>query len=407
MRNSLDDEFPFLDGFQSFEDVGDKDYILRVIRKKDCYLLEILEGEEVIQKQVIKELSILKQQFEHIEEDVFLYWKDKKGNFHILLKTEKNHTEDLELVDYEKYANDVIFRMVVNKIQNHAKKKRKVKSQKKATPLLIQKKKVALATLTAAGIGCFTIIFGFLGSDDLDLVDPIVHIERQELENKVDRLALSTSVEMVIDQTMELMEEMKDPALDSIPVAADYEQARLYSSQLKEEMEDIQSGAVMALYDQPLLPLDLNIYMYQMATKYEVSYTALMAIAHVESDGNFNNHGVIGCSGDEGIMQINPANYPVLCAELGFTPEQIKDDDKANIECAAFLLRDICQRNRRRNGGVLNEDEMYREYNGGGNFKDIPATLKYLEYANRSIHDLYNSEHLIYVKNPEEGLKRC
>ena len=266
---------------------------------------------------------------------------------------------------------------------------------------------MALASLATAGVGCLVAIFGLSSLDDLELVDPVVHVETLKEEDSLNDPLSVASVEMVIDQTMAFMDEIKNPTITSIPVATDYEQARLYSLQLKEEMVGENSEYVMALYDQPLLPLDLNVYMYQMAVKYDVSYTALIAIAHVESDGNFNNHAVIGCSGDEGFMQINPANYPVLCSELGYTPEQIKEDDKANIECAAFLLRDICKRNAQRNNGVLNEDEMYREYNGGGNFKIIPVTLDYLEYAKRAIDEFYNVDHLLYVRNPEVEVKTC
>ena len=159
------------------------------------------------------------------------------------------------------------------------------------------------------------------------------------------------------------------------------------------------------LYQQPLLPTELNLHMYVMAQKYEIPYQSLITIAHVESDGKFDNHGIVGCTGDVGVMQINPSNFPILFEELGYTPEQIQNDDQANIECAAFLLKDICKRNNTRNG-YLNMDEVYREYNGGGNFKNIPVTLKYLEKATTAMNQLYNSKNIISVKAPRTEVRK-
>lgn len=398
MDSTLENDFQ-----ESNDRRDDKVYILKVFRKKDAYLLEAVEDGKVVQRTVVKELSLLKHQFEGIEDQMILFWQDKEGDMYIRLKSENHHIEEIALIDYATYSNDIIFRMIANKIYNHTRKKKRVLNCKKAPSHLIQQRNMALATLATAGFGCLAAIFGLSSLDKLELVQPIVQIEAQE-EDYLDNFFTGGSIEMVIDQTRTFIDEVRNP---SIPVATSYEQAYLYSSKLKEEMESNPSEYVMALYDQPLIPLDLNIHMYNMAMKYGTSYTALIAIAHVESDGNFSNHGVVGCSGDEGYMQINPTNYPVLFTELGYTPEQIKEDDKINVECAAFLLSDICKRNIRRNGGTLNEDEMYREYNGGGNFKIIPATLKYLEYAKRAIDEFYNPDHLIYVKNPEMGVKKC
>ena len=51
-------------------------------------------------------------------------------------------------------------------------------------------------------------------------------------------------------------------------------------------------------------------------------------------------------------------------------------------------------------------DEVYREYNGGGNFENVPATLDYLSKINSSIEQYYNSDHLISVEVPSLGVSK-
>ena len=95
----------------------------------------------------------------------------------------------------------------------------------------------------------------------------------------------------------------------------------------------------------------------------------------------------------------------MLLEKLGYTPDQIQNDDRVNIECAAFLLQDMYNRNVNRNGKI-NMDELYREYNGGINFKNIPATEDYLEKIHQAMNIFYNDDNLVCVETPTLGVSK-
>ncbi|MDE5586753.1 MAG: lytic transglycosylase domain-containing protein [Bacilli bacterium] len=377
---NLDDDFAFLD--------IDEDLVnertLKLTREDRGYTLEIIEDGKLIHKRSTKDIDFIKHKLDGIENEVSLYWQDKNGNMNIRLNEKDNQAEIIQLVNYEKYPKDVIFRTTIERIRQKETKRTKVVDQKKASTELIDKTRNALlgiATTVVLGTGCVLYVLG-LDKDKVEVGEVSTYKVEVGAENG--------------NEIQPTESEFSQIALDSFSENYD---------QLENQALEVTKMDTIELYDQPLIPIDLNIYMYEMAEKYGIPYISLMTIAHVESDGKFDNHAKVGCSGDEGFMQINPANYPVLFEKLGFTPDQIKNDDKVNIECAAFILQDICERNKTRNG-PLNTDEMYREYNGGGNFRQIPATLDYLSKINSSIEECYNADHLISVEIPSLGVSK-
>lgn len=361
-----------------------KKRVLKIVREELDYLLEIEEDGIIVHETRMKDIDSMKQQFEGIAEEVNLYWQDKNGAMNIRLNSKKNQTEIIQLVNYASYPKDVVFKTTLESIKKQEGLPKKVMDEKDAKEMLLNRMKKFVIGAAALGIGC--VLYALHIDSDVDTLNEITRIESDFQKE---------------DEDIELVGDESEVVISSIA-----------NSDFSRETEDLEGNSKMDLesnmlylYNQPLLPTDLNIHMYQMAEKYNIPYISLMSIAHVESDGKFDNHAKVGCSGDEGIMQINPANYPAIFEALGYTPDQIKNDDKVNIECAAYILDDIRARNIRRNG-TLNMDEVYREYNGGGNFKKIPATLDYLSKINSSIEQYYNSDHLISVEVSSLGVSK-
>lgn len=351
---------------------------LKITRDKLDYLLQIEEDGVIVHETHMKDIDSMKEQFEGIAEEVSLYWQDKNGVMNIRLNSNEFQTEVIQFVNYASYPKDVVFKTTLDAIQKKEKSSSKVISEKEATEILIRRIKKSMIGATMLGTS-FLLYALHLDSDtDINLV-----VEKIPYESEVG----------TEDEEIELISEEKEVVMNSMSGLG-----------LSNETTDLETDMIY-LYNQPLLSNDLNIYMYQIAQKYHVPYQSLISIAHVESDGNFNNHGKIGCSGDQGVMQINPSNYPVLLESLGYTPDQIQNDDRINIECAAFLLKDMYDRNVKRNGQI-NMDELYREYNGGINFKDIPATEDYLAKIRRATNTFYNDSNLFCVEVPTLGVSK-
>jgi len=350
--------------------------ILKITREKLDYLLQIEEDGVIVHDMRIKDIDSIKQQLEGIAAEVNLYWQDKDGGMNIRLNSKENQTEIIQLVNYASYPKDVIFKTTLEMIQKEEKSSSKVVSEKEATNEFLGKVRKFLIGATVLGVS--SVLYAFHIEPDVDKLNDQIRYEADPIEENKEVAAINDGGKAVMD----------------------------YAANVEVSTGDLDSDTHMIyLYDQPLLPRELNIYMYQMSEKYHIPYQSLISIAHVESDGNFNNHGKTGCSGDQGVMQINPANYPVLFENLGYTPDQIQNDDQVNIECAAFLLQDMYERNKKRNGQV-DMDELYREYNGGGDFKNIPATEDYLSKIHDAINLIYNDNNLICVEISELGVSK-
>jgi len=355
-----------------------KKRILKITRENLDYLLQIDEDGMIVHETRMRDIDSLKQQFEGISQEVNLYWKDKNGAMNIRLNSKESQTEIIQFVNYALYSKDIVFKATLDAIKKQEEFPSKLVSEKKATEILLSRiRKLAIGAATL-GIGC--VLYAFHIDANVDLANEITRLE-SDLEQK-NLESMNNEDKMVMNSVSNL--DVSSEVID---------------------IENTEKNNLLYLYNQPLLSTDLNIYMYQMSKKYHVPYQSLISIAHVESDGNFNNHGKTGCSGDQGVMQINPANYPVLLEKLGYTPDQIQNDDQVNIECAAFLLQDMYNRNVKRNGSI-NMEELYREYNGGVNFKNIPATEEYLGKIHQAIDLVYNDNNLICVEIPELGVSK-
>lgn len=167
-------------------------------------------------------------------------------------------------------------------------------------------------------------------------------------------------------------------------------------------MEEINSNQTTEelVYNQPNMDLDTQRIIKQVAEEYQVPYRYLMTIADVESDGKFDNHGVISSSDDYGVMQINKANIPTLCERLNTTPDSILYDDETNIRASATILKDIinlCEQKY----GTVNDEEVYGCYNGWINWREKEISRNYVEKALNLQNAIYNDANMVNTEELE------
>lgn len=167
-------------------------------------------------------------------------------------------------------------------------------------------------------------------------------------------------------------------------------------------MEEINSNQTTEelVYNQPNMGLDTQRIIKQVAEEYQVPYRYLMTIADVESDGKFDNHGVISSSDDYGVMQINKANIPTLCERLNTTPDSILYDDETNIRASATILKDIinlCEQKY----GTVNDEEVYGCYNGWINWREKEISRNYVEKALNLQNTIYNDANMVNTEELE------
>ena len=154
------------------------------------------------------------------------------------------------------------------------------------------------------------------------------------------------------------------------------------------------------VYNQPNMDLNTQRIIKQVAEEYQVPYRYLMTIADVESDGKFDNHGIISSSDDYGVMQINKANIPTLCERLNTTPDSILYDDETNIRASATILKDIinlCEQKY----GTVNDEEVYGCYNGWINWREKEISRNYVEKALNLQNTIYNDANMVNTEELE------
>ena len=154
------------------------------------------------------------------------------------------------------------------------------------------------------------------------------------------------------------------------------------------------------VYNQPNMDLNTQRIIKQVAEEYQVPYRYLMTIADVESDGKFDNHGIISGSDDYGVMQINKANIPTLCERLNTTPDSILYDDETNIRASATILKDIinlCEEKY----GTVNDEEVYGCYNGWINWREKEISRNYVEKALNLQNTIYNDANMVNTEELE------
>lgn len=166
------------------------------------------------------------------------------------------------------------------------------------------------------------------------------------------------------------------------------------SHQTYTEISENQTETVELVYNQPDISLDTQRLMKKIAEEYNIPFRYLITIADVESDGKFNNDGIVSYTKDYGIMQINEMNFNTLCQRLNTTPDMIRYDAETNIRASAEIISDIislCQEKY----GVVRDEEVYGCYNGWIDWRENEISVDYVAKAMEKQNTIYNDANMV------------
>lgn len=345
---------------------------LKVKKVNGKYNIRMYEGDQLLSRGWIHSPKQWKEKFPELAKNIIYSWDNFDDDSKIFqLYSEDGNDEYLEIEDFGTNADDEFYQSLPDVVKEEKTKPKKVKEVKKANPKLI----ALTAGIALVGVSTIVSVVSWVGKlkEKKEIVD---------LENP----AITYEIE---DSSLLLPEVEEDQSLSKA------------DSFFSQEQENEQ--VLIELYDQPNLPIELNLYMHQVAEEYGIPYLALIVAAHVESVGNFNNSNVevTNSNGtrDVGFMQINSVNFAYLEEKLGVSEYDIIHDDKVSIRCAAEIFDGFKNSNKNRNGGKINLIEFFRQYNGGSNY-DQPSTEQYAARCLDAIDQFYNDSHVI-LSTPE------
>ncbi len=355
-----------------------EDRVLKVKKVKDKYYIRMFEGDQLLGRGYIRSPEQWEEKFPELSRDIIDSWDDEQSQSRTFqLYNDQKRGEYFVIEDFGANSDDDFYQSLPTAIVKEKTKPKKVKEIKKANPKVIAL--VAGATFLSAAmiVASVSLVTRLKG-------------KQGEQELKVSPIPYETEIE---EETQEIPETIPE----NVPSEVE-DNALPTEAAIEEEPE---KEVRIQLYDQPLLPIDLNLCMHEVSLEFpEVPYRALITIAHIESRGAFNNSGVVvenkNGTRDVGYMQINSSNFEYLKEQLGYTEDQIIHDDKVNIRCAARLLQDFARSNQRRNNGETNLVELFGQYNGGSNY-DQPSTQPYRMLALEALSEFYNEDHVIEV----------
>lgn len=349
-----------------------EDRTLKVKKVDGKYKIRMYEGDQLLSRGWIRSPKQWEKDFPELSKNIIYSWDDfDKDSKVFQLYSEDGRNEYLEIEDFGANADDKFYQFLSDVVTKEKTTPKKVKDTKKANPKLI----ALTAGIAVLGISTIVSIVSWVGK--LKEKEEVVTLENPTFTYEIEDSSL---------------------LLPNIDENQSLAKADSFFSQ-KEENEQV----LIELYDQPNLPIELNLYMHQVAEQYGIPYLALIVAAHVESVGNFNNSSVevVNSNGtrDVGFMQINSVNFAYLEEKLGISEYDIIHDDKVNIRCAAEIFDGFKNSNKNRNGGKINLIEFFRQYNGGSNY-DQPSTEQYAARCLDAIAQFYNDGHVI-LSTPE------
>jgi len=108
--------------------------------------------------------------------------------------------------------------------------------------------------------------------------------------------------------------------------------------------------------------------------EYEDLYKAVMTIGDQESNGTWNNDGIVSPTEDYGVFQINIANHESIEEEFGYTTEDLLNDPYKNAEAAIWIIsRNMASK------FCETEEDIYGMYNGWITWSEKDECIKYVD----------------------------
>lgn len=118
----------------------------------------------------------------------------------------------------------------------------------------------------------------------------------------------------------------------------------------------------------------------KIAEDYGIPKEIMLIIGDQESDGKWDNNGVISVTDDYGVFQINKFNHEEIFEEFGYTSDDLRYDPIKNAEAAAFLISRIMKHPK-----AESLDDIFGMYNGWTGWKDKEISINYVNGCNERL----------------------
>ena len=155
-------------------------------------------------------------------------------------------------------------------------------------------------------------------------------IEYQDVEQT------STGIERILVQYEEIQDLFSAPRIPFLPKGSRIEtESEIKYTERKPTPEPVETTPTpIPIYD-IALSQELQEYTYKIAQEYSINYELVLSVMFVESS---YRDWITGGSGERGLMQIHPINFPKLRQELGITDFY---NPKQNILAGVYMLADL------------------------------------------------------------------
>ncbi len=291
---------------------------------------------------------------------VFDYYLNSNGEIRFLEKRKRND-KTVTIILYPKTSS------MANKV---------VKTKKG----VINGKKELLAMLGMVLLGVGIASYQHFSKKDVVQIEKTMDdFDLDQMEQDVVTLTTAADLETELKESESM--ETKDEVEPSVALL----------SETKGDIEETTSPFISPtekFYDVPC-SAELQHYIYQKCLECHVPFRIVMTIGHQESNGNWNNSGVISSTEDYGVMQINIINMKTLYDKFKKEGESYQEflhsmqyDDYRNIDCSIDLISAICKMYDKED-----YENIFGTYNGWKNWKEKGMSRNYVEKTS----DYYNN----------------
>ena len=142
---------------------------------------------------------------------------------------------------------------------------------------------------------------------------------------------------------------------------------------LKEETNTYSGMNLTHEYEEYIKELCIN-YADEYNLDSDELFKNVLVIGDQESDGKWNNNGVVSPTEDYGVFQINIVNHKKIEEKLGYTTEELLNDQYKNADAAVWIIANIMV-----NDYCKNDADIYGMYNGWINWENYDSSVEYVD----------------------------
>ena len=130
------------------------------------------------------------------------------------------------------------------------------------------------------------------------------------------------------------------------------------------------------------LSKDFEDYIRSLCDEYASNYDldadelfqSTLVIGDQESDGEWNCNGKISATNDYGEFQINISNHAAIKKYLGYTTEELLNDQEKNADAAVWIISNIMV-----DSHCNSTEDIYGMYNGWISWEQKDTSVEYVE----------------------------